>query len=107
MKNGITLFFAVLFAVTTATAQKPQTAADFLGYELGSQFTFHHRIVDYSNHVAEKSPNAVLEKYGETYEGRELVTLIISSAENLANIEQIRKNNLIGAGLLDGEITGK
>lgn len=107
MKNGITLFFATLLFVGTAMAQKPQTAADFFGYELGAQFTFHHRIVDYVNHVAEKSPSAIVEKYGETYEGRELVTLIISSPENLASLDQIRKNNLIKAGLLQGEVSGK
>jgi hypothetical protein len=43
----------------------------------------------------------------KTYEGRQLGVCIISSEENLAHLEEYRKNNLIKTGLLDGEFTGK
>ena len=35
-----------------------------------------------------------LEQYGQTNEGRPLLLAFISSAENIANLENIRKNNL-------------
>ena len=33
-----------------------QSASEFLGYELGTKFTRHHKVVDYINHVAEETP---------------------------------------------------
>jgi hypothetical protein len=46
-------------------------------------------------------------EYGTTYEGRSLGVCFVSSEENLANLDVYRKNNLIKAGLLEGNFTGK
>ena len=43
------------------------------------------------NKLADASPRIQIENRGFTYEGRPLVLLTISSEENLANIEDIRK----------------
>ncbi len=40
-----------------------------------------------------------MEKYGETYERRPLYLTYISSKENIKNIDKIRENNLINAGV--------
>ena len=40
-----------------------------------------------------------LERYGETNEGRPLLAAVISTAENIRNLEQIRQNNLRLANL--------
>jgi hypothetical protein len=100
-------FFQVLLVVLISTkitwAQNIQSPSDFLGYELGSQFSRHHQVVDYFKHISSEMPNQVkLEKYGETYERRPLLLAFVSSEENMRNLETIRENNLKSAGILPG-----
>lgn len=91
----------------TAQAQDGlQSPAAFLGYEPGSRFTPHHRVLDYVEHVAAHSPNVRLEPYGESYEGRPLVVAYVASPDNLARLETIRQDNLRLAGVLPGEPEG-
>lgn len=81
-----------------------KSPSDFLGYELGSRFTPHHRIVAYYEHVAQQNPNTVkLNYYGETNELRPLLAAFVSSAEHIANLEQIRKDNMVRTGMLEGQ----
>jgi len=98
------LFLLTAFMVVNAQAQqKLQSPSEFLGYELGSKFTRHHRVVEYYKHVAEVLPNVEVFQYGETYEGRPLIYAIATSPENFKNIEQIRLDNLRRAGLAEGK----
>jgi len=78
----------------------------FLGYELGTRFTYHHMAVDYFRYVASNSPLVQYREYGTTYEGRPLCVCFISSEANLSHLEEYRKNNLIKAGLEKGSETG-
>ena len=95
--------FLTLNAITFSIAQNLQSPKDFLGYELGTQFSRHHQVVDYFKHVALQMPSQVqLEKYGETNERRPLYVAYVSSEENIKNLETIRQNNLKNAGVLDG-----
>ena len=93
MKRFCWLWIGILLAmVSTAQVQSPD---QFLGYKLGSRYTPHYKIVNYFNQVAKQSPDMVkLEQYGETNEGRPLLLAYIASKENLANLENIRNNNL-------------
>ncbi|MCX6261334.1 MAG: M14 family zinc carboxypeptidase, partial [Bacteroidia bacterium] len=100
----ISVIFLNLFNCNSQTIKSPD---EFLGYELGTQFTFHQRAVDYFRYVAESSPLAEYREYGVTYEGRVLGVCIVSSEENLSNLEEYRKNNLIKTGLSEGNFTGK
>jgi Zinc carboxypeptidase len=93
-----------LFLTYSQSFGQLQSPAEFLGYELGDQFTLHYRVVDYFKHVAE-SPNVKLEEYGRTYEGRPLLLAYIASDENMARLETIRTDNLKRTGLLDGTPT--
>ena len=96
---------AILFsALLSQTVKSPDA---FLGYELGTQFTYHHKAVEYFKYIADNSPLAEYREYGTSNEGRALGICIISSEENLANVEEYRKNNLIKTGLLNGDFTGK
>ncbi len=91
------LFITVFLLITTLTAvcQNLKSPAEYLGYELGSKFTPHHRVVDYCEHVAENANEFVsLKYYGKTYEGRPLLLLYISSTENLHSLENIRETHL-------------
>lgn len=90
-----------------AYAQDVPQPDDFLGYPLGSQFTRHFEVVNYVKAVEKASPKVQVTPYGKTYEGRELVLAIVSSPENLANLEEIRLNNLRAAGMADGNIKGQ
>ncbi|MFK7843715.1 MAG: M14 family metallopeptidase [Rhodothermales bacterium] len=106
MRNYITLLTLVLGLTSVAPAQAQlQSPENFLGYALGERFTFHHRVIDYFEHVAAESPQVVIEQYGETYEGRPLITAYIASPENMGRLEEIRINNLRRAGLESGEMT--
>ena len=93
-------FVLTLFVLLDGRAQMKSPDA-FLGYELGSRYTPHHRIVDYFNHAAANMPQQMkLEKYGQTNEGRDLLIAIIASPENFPRLEEIRKNNLRLTGLM-------
>jgi len=88
----LTLLIAVSGITGFAQLQSPD---EFLGYKLGSHFTPHFKIVNYVNYIAQQVPDMVkVEKYGETNEGRPLMLVYIATKENLANLENIRKNNL-------------
>jgi len=66
----------------------------YLEYEIGAQHTRHDQIVSYLEILAESSENALITYYGKTHEGRKLPLLIIGSQENLAQLEEIKKQHL-------------
>jgi hypothetical protein len=102
MQKSFALVIALFISFTTL-AQNLQSPSDFLGYDIGTQFSRHHQVLDYYDHVAGQFPKQVtLQNYGQTYEKRELMVAIISSEENMKNLEQIRKNNLKNTGILEG-----
>ena len=87
------LLLAAMGLAFTAQAQV-QSPEAFLGYPLGSKFTYHHRIVAYYEHVAANSDRVSLEYYGQTNEGRPLLVAYVTSPQNHQNLEQIREDNL-------------
>jgi hypothetical protein len=91
------------FVFLNAHAQN-KTPDDFLGYPLGSKFSYHHSILDYYKTIAAQHPDRVkLIHYGNTYEGRPLMVAVVASPENLANLENIRNNHLKSIKLLPGQ----
>lgn len=66
----------------------------FLGYPIGEQHTRHDQIVSYLEKLAELSPRATIEQYGQTHERRKLVMLTISSDQNIKNLSTIKKEHL-------------
>jgi len=101
MKNLVINLLTALIS-TSLISQNIPSPSEFLGYELGTQFTRHHQVVSYFNTVASASEQVKISSYGSTYEGRELQLAIISSSENLSNLEEIKENHLIQAGLKKG-----
>ncbi len=102
MKNTV-LAFLISLTIYPVAAQQIPSPEMFLGYELGSEFTLHFKVVDYYQKVAELSPRMKLLQYGETYEGRPLYVAFISTPANLERLDEIRMNNLRLAGLESGE----
>ncbi len=76
-------------------SQDLKSPSEFLGYELGTQFTRHHQVVDYYEYLAKTDPARVkLQEYGQTNERRPLLLAIVSSATNMTNLENIRLEHL-------------
>jgi hypothetical protein len=99
--------FYILFFVSTTILAQVKSPAEFLGYELGTAFTRHYEVVNYVEYIAENSPLVEFIEYGKTYENRSLNLAFISSAENIENLEEIRKDNLKRAGVLQGQALTK
>ncbi|SHJ84666.1 M14 family metallopeptidase [Pseudozobellia thermophila] len=98
-----TVLLLLLSLCTLSTiGQDLKSPSEFLGYELGTRFTRHHRVIDYYQYLSRTEKQRVrLEQYGETYEGRPLYLAYISSPANMADLENIRQ-----AHLLNSEGTG-
>ncbi|WP_439879957.1 M14 family metallopeptidase [Pontibacter sp. MBLB2868] len=113
MRNNLKRFTAfILFLlsvqVTYAQQKKLLSPEEFLGYQLGKQFTTHARIVDYVTYLAAQQPNRMkVEEYGRTYEGRPLMLAYVASDKNLPRLEQIRENNLKQANVISGQVQGE
>lgn len=89
MKHFLLLVTLSLSFLTTG--QELKSPSEFLGYELGTQFTRHHQVVDYYEYLAEAASDRVqLQAYGQTNERRPLLLAYISSKENIADLENIR-----------------
>ncbi len=68
--------------------------AEFMGHEIGEWHLTHDKLVFYMKELARISDRAIWEEYARSYEDRPLGQLIISSPENIRNIEQLRKQHL-------------
>lgn len=95
-----TLFFCLAFYPIVFGQLLPPS--QFLPYAWGEQFTAHHLVVDYFEHVAANSDKVKLQLYGYTNEKRPLMVAFISTPANLARLDDIRQNNLKRAGILPG-----
>ena len=89
------LRYVALFSFTLLTAQNIKSPSEFLGYELGTEFTRHHEVVDYYQYLAQVAKDRVkLTEYGQTNERRPLLLAYVSSAENIKNLEAIREEHI-------------
>jgi len=93
---------SILFISITSFSQT-KSPKDFLGYELGSRFTQHHRVIDYFQHVVSANGNVKMIQYGETYEKRPLYLTYITSPSNYSKLDDLRLNHLRTAGLIEGK----
>lgn len=96
----VRIFSLVLLLLsTTVISQTVQSPEEFLGYKLGTEFTRHHKVVEYFTYVSNTLSNVELEKYGNTNERRPLYVAYLSSQKNIDNLEKIQQNNLTQVGL--------
>ncbi len=66
----------------------------FLGYSIGSQHTRYDRLVSYFEYLSQTSDRVKFQTTGRTYEYRPQLMVAFSSPENLANLENIRRQHL-------------
>lgn len=84
-----------LFYITTFCAVGQLKSPDeFLGYPLGSRFTYHYQLVNYCKYVAAQKP-AIAEwvSYGQTNEHRELGVLIITKPDLKGKLAAIKEQH--------------
>ena len=72
------------------------TPATFLGYEIGTHHTRHDKLVEYFKELDRLSDRVSVQIIGESYEHRQQVAAIFTSAANHSKLEEIRKAHLAG-----------
>lgn len=92
------IFVFLFFSFVAFSQNITQSPKEFLP-SYGSQVTFYHEVEDYFTHLTETSSWIQKRAYGMTPQGRELATYIISTPENLKNLEVIRQQHLSKIGL--------
>ncbi|WP_417860733.1 M14 family metallopeptidase [Winogradskyella sediminis] len=106
MRKLVLILIVVLGSFFQTTAQTVSSPSEFLGYDLGTQFSRNHQVVAYFKTLESQASNQVkLKTYGKTNERRDLYLAFISSENNIKNLETIRENNLKNTGLLQGAPT--
>jgi hypothetical protein len=68
---------------------KVPSPQQFLGYDIGSQYTRHDQLVAYFNELARVSDRVTVEVIGQSYEHRPLLLVTITSPRNHARRAQI------------------
>jgi len=103
MKNifNVVLFFLITTLSAFAQLKSP---SDFIP-NYGKQITYYHQVENYFNYLTGESKFIQKQKYGVTAEQRDLNLFYISTPENLANLEQIRNNNLAAIGMSNSKTT--
>ena len=99
----ITLLAALLMTAS-AFAQHPSppwpeanydpavpTMESVLGHKPGERISWHHETRSYFEALAKAAPERLaMHRYADSWEGRELFYVVISSAKNMANIDSIK-----------------
>ncbi len=94
----VLLIIALNFLTLQLLGQNNFTPQQFLGYNIGEQFTRQHRVVDYFFALEKAFPNNIkVVKTGQTYEKRDLLLCYIGTPENLKKLEEIRQKHLTQA----------
>ncbi len=84
---------------------KIPTLAEAVGHRWGAEISSHAEIERYVHALAKAAPDRCqLVQYGKSYQGKALYNLIITSPDNLKQLESLRKQNL---ALSDPRITSE
>jgi hypothetical protein len=86
----VTALVALTLVGPEAEAQIP-TPESVLGYEIGDWVTDYHGMESYLSALADASPRVIYDSYGTDYEHRTLRYVVVSSAENIQNLDVIRR----------------
>lgn len=70
------------------------TPREIIGHEVGEWHVTHDKLVEYMKALAASSDRISFENRGETYEGRPLILLIITSPENHKNLSKIKQTHI-------------
>lgn len=73
---------------------KISTPEDVIGHAVGEWHVTHDKLVQYMTTLANESDRITLENRGETFEGRPLLLLTVTSVDNHQNLEDLRSQHL-------------
>ena len=92
MRIKISFFFVVLFS-SIMFSQKLLSPEEFLGYPVGSDYKIadYETIQKYFQHLAQNSKMIVYEEIGKTVQKRDMFMAIISTEDNIKNLELYRE----------------
>ena len=74
--------------------EKIPSPKTFLNYDLGASFTLYADVEAYFKALSASSGRVLYHEYGQTYEGRPLINLVISSEENIKNIDEVKSKHM-------------
>lgn len=74
--------------------KKISTPEQFIGHEIGEWHLSHDKLYYYMQELARSSDRVLWEEYARSHEGRPLGHLIISSPENIRNLEKLRLEHI-------------
>ena len=67
------------------------TVEDVLGYASGDRITWHRDAIRYFEALAEAAPERIsVARYAQTWEGRDLIYVVVTAAENMARIDDVK-----------------
>ncbi|WP_373518263.1 M14 family zinc carboxypeptidase [Pricia sp.] len=70
------------------------TPKEIIGHEVGEWHVTHDKLVFYMQALAKASDRVIIENRGETFEGRSLLLLTITTPENHKNLDTIRQDHV-------------
>ena len=94
MKHLIILFsFVISLSAQPSHNALIPSPKQVVGYELGEKFTSHSKLEKYISILKNAAPDRIrVFPYGETYEGRTLYIVVVSSTNNLNRLDEIKNN---------------
>ena len=78
--------------VTRTYDPRVPTPRALLGYEIGEKFTSHRAMMRYIERIAATSRRVKVDTVAHTFEGREMLLLVVSSEANIARIADIQRD---------------
>lgn len=86
------LLFLLFTSVVISFAQSIKSPEEFLGFKVGADYKIadYETISKYFQHLAQNSDRIRVEGIGSTSQGREMFMSLISSPENLKNLEKYK-----------------
>jgi hypothetical protein len=88
----VPILLALLVAMPAATLAQAPRFAEIAGHEFGERITEHHQMVRYLERLAATSPRVTIQQQGRSWQGRELMVAVVTSPENHARLDEIRRN---------------
>lgn len=92
-KKALLIFLSILFCFLNGEAQTITTPKEFFGFNLGDDYHLanYKQASAYFKKLASETDKVQLMNIGETEEGRDMFIAVVSSPENLKNIEQYKE----------------
>ncbi len=86
-------FFYIVLLMPQLIFPQLKSPEEFLGFQVGADYKIanYETIQNYFKHLAENSDMIVYEEIGKTSQGRDMFMAIISSSENIKNLERYRE----------------